>query len=86
METPPERSHANRNQVLGNRFFITGFHIPAAVRVFLDPAVDVKIRRNEEPVRFVVAEHLDFLEIFFLVKDQDLFSNQGDGSFVEFVV
>jgi hypothetical protein len=66
--------------------FIVCLHIGAAVSVSFDPTVDVKIYRTEEPVRFVLVEHLDSVGILFMVKDKDLFPDQGDGSLVEFAV
>jgi hypothetical protein len=61
-------------------------HIGAAVSVSFDPAVDVQIHRTEESVRLVFVEHLHSVGVLFVVKDKDLFADQGDGGLIEVAV
>jgi hypothetical protein len=46
----------------------------------------VQVHGIEEPIGFVLVEHLHSVGILFVVKDKDLFTDQGDGGFIEFAV
>jgi hypothetical protein len=68
------------------RIFTEFYYIGSIIPVSFDPTVDMQIHRGQQSIRFAFIEGLHSLRLVIVIEDNDVFSNQGDGGFVELTV